>query len=295
MPALRAGAAGYLLKNAQPQELARAVRAAHAGEALLDPVVAARVVEALAGHAEPLDQLTPREREVLDPDRPRLPEQADRPRARARGEDGQDACRPRARQARRQRPDAGRGGRGAGRSRRPRSLVLGPIAPGRCDRSAPTVSACPLQSSPEPRAVSDSRSPVRSARATGRIVVDARDADALARAVDRLPGVVAIAGDVADDWHRGALVAAAGDRIDLLVNNASRSGRARSRPLAAYRIEELAARVRGERLRTARAGAGRRSRTLRLEPRSSTSARTPPSRRTRAGAATARPRPRSSS
>jgi two-component system, NarL family, response regulator LiaR len=65
LPALRAGAAGYLLKNAQPQELARAVRAAHAGEALLDPFVAARLVEALAGDPEPLDRLTPREREVL--------------------------------------------------------------------------------------------------------------------------------------------------------------------------------------------------------------------------------------
>jgi NarL family two-component system response regulator LiaR len=67
LPALRAGAAGYLLKNAQPQEIARAVRAAHAGEALLDPVVAARVVETLAaeGREEPLDRLTPREREVL--------------------------------------------------------------------------------------------------------------------------------------------------------------------------------------------------------------------------------------
>jgi DNA-binding NarL/FixJ family response regulator len=67
LPALRAGAAGYLLKNAQPQEIARAVHAAHAGEALIDPVVAARVVEALAaeGHEEPLDRLTPREREVL--------------------------------------------------------------------------------------------------------------------------------------------------------------------------------------------------------------------------------------
>ena len=65
LPALRAGAAGYLLKNAQPQELARAVRAAHAGEALLDPLVAARLVEALAGDPEPLDRLTPREREVL--------------------------------------------------------------------------------------------------------------------------------------------------------------------------------------------------------------------------------------
>jgi len=67
LPALRAGAAGYLLKNAQPQELARAVRAAHAGQALLDPVVAARLVETLAanGGVEPLDRLTPRERQVL--------------------------------------------------------------------------------------------------------------------------------------------------------------------------------------------------------------------------------------
>jgi DNA-binding NarL/FixJ family response regulator len=64
--ALRAGAAGYLLKNAPPPELARAVRAAHAGEALLDPVVAARLVETLAGDGDPLDRLTPREREVLE-------------------------------------------------------------------------------------------------------------------------------------------------------------------------------------------------------------------------------------
>jgi two-component system, NarL family, response regulator LiaR len=65
MPALRAGAAGYLLKNAQPQEVVRAVRAAHAGETQLDPVVAARLVESLAGRREPLELLTPREREVL--------------------------------------------------------------------------------------------------------------------------------------------------------------------------------------------------------------------------------------
>ncbi len=67
LPAIRAGAAGYLLKNAEPKELARAVRAAHAGEALLDPVVAARLVETLAadGGVDPIERLTPREREVL--------------------------------------------------------------------------------------------------------------------------------------------------------------------------------------------------------------------------------------
>src|SRR5688500_5851747 len=67
LPALRAGAAGYLLKNARPEELVRAVHAAHAGEALLDPVVAARLVETLAadGETDPIDRLTPREREVL--------------------------------------------------------------------------------------------------------------------------------------------------------------------------------------------------------------------------------------
>jgi two-component system, NarL family, response regulator LiaR len=68
LPAIQAGAAGYLLKDVQPQELARAVRAAHAGEALLDPGVAARVVEAIAQRPgeEPAENLTPRERQVLD-------------------------------------------------------------------------------------------------------------------------------------------------------------------------------------------------------------------------------------
>ena len=66
LPALRAGAAGYLLKNVQPQELAHAVRAAAVGETLIDPTVAARLVEALAEEApEEPAELTPREREVL--------------------------------------------------------------------------------------------------------------------------------------------------------------------------------------------------------------------------------------
>jgi NarL family two-component system response regulator LiaR len=68
LPAIRAGAAGYLLKNVQPQELARAVRAAHAGEALIDPAVAARLVDALAESRDggDADRLTPREQQVLD-------------------------------------------------------------------------------------------------------------------------------------------------------------------------------------------------------------------------------------
>jgi NarL family two-component system response regulator LiaR len=68
LPAIQAGAAGYLLKDVRPAELARAVRAAHAGEALLDPAVAARLVEAIAQAPgeEPVERLTPREREVLE-------------------------------------------------------------------------------------------------------------------------------------------------------------------------------------------------------------------------------------
>jgi DNA-binding NarL/FixJ family response regulator len=68
LAAIRAGAAGYLLKNVQPAELARAVRTAHAGGALLDPGVAARLVEAIAQPParDPAANLTRREREVLE-------------------------------------------------------------------------------------------------------------------------------------------------------------------------------------------------------------------------------------
>jgi two-component system, NarL family, response regulator LiaR len=72
LPALEAGAAGYLLKNSQPAELARAVRAAYAGDAIIDPTVAARLVHALsqrspaAAHDRAvLDDLTGREHDVL--------------------------------------------------------------------------------------------------------------------------------------------------------------------------------------------------------------------------------------
>jgi NarL family two-component system response regulator LiaR len=68
LPAIQAGAAGYLLKNAQPSELARAIRAAHDGDAVLDPTVAAQLVRAIADGSRLTkeDELTRREREVLE-------------------------------------------------------------------------------------------------------------------------------------------------------------------------------------------------------------------------------------
>jgi NAD(P)-dependent dehydrogenase (short-subunit alcohol dehydrogenase family) len=73
-----------------------------------------------------------------------------------------------------------------------------------------------------------------------RVVVDARGAGALERAVSGLDGVVAIAGDVANPEHRRALVEAAGARIDLLVNNAGVLGPSPQPPLATYPLAELA-------------------------------------------------------
>jgi DNA-binding NarL/FixJ family response regulator len=63
--ALRAGARGYLLKEAGPGELARAVRAVARGESVLDPKVAGQVIAGATGAPSPLDALTAREREVL--------------------------------------------------------------------------------------------------------------------------------------------------------------------------------------------------------------------------------------
>jgi DNA-binding NarL/FixJ family response regulator len=63
LPAVRAGVAGYLLKDVGPAELADALRAVHAGGAPLHPTVAATVMQSVV---EPVrDPLTPREREVL--------------------------------------------------------------------------------------------------------------------------------------------------------------------------------------------------------------------------------------
>jgi DNA-binding NarL/FixJ family response regulator len=70
--ALRAGASGFLLKDAAPTEIAAAIRAVASGEAWLDPAVTRRLIDEFNARPEPhaptpaeMAQLTPREREVL--------------------------------------------------------------------------------------------------------------------------------------------------------------------------------------------------------------------------------------
>jgi DNA-binding NarL/FixJ family response regulator len=70
--ALRAGASGFILKDANPTEIVNAIRAVFAGEAWLDPAVARRLIDDFAASPEPraptaeeMAELTPREREVL--------------------------------------------------------------------------------------------------------------------------------------------------------------------------------------------------------------------------------------
>ena len=74
------------------------------------------------------------------------------------------------------------------------------------------------------------------------LVIDARGGTELERAARELGAlteVVALAGDVADDWHRGALVDAAGEHVDLLVNNASTLGPSPQPPLGRYPLDVL--------------------------------------------------------
>jgi NarL family two-component system response regulator LiaR len=63
--ALQAGAIGYLLKDLSADELAQAIRAAHAGRATLSPEAAQALIETTNQPPEPGLALTEREREVL--------------------------------------------------------------------------------------------------------------------------------------------------------------------------------------------------------------------------------------
>lgn len=67
--ALRSGASGFLLKDAEPEHLIAAIRLVATGDSLLAPVATRRLIEARAARAESadatLDALTPRERDVF--------------------------------------------------------------------------------------------------------------------------------------------------------------------------------------------------------------------------------------
>jgi DNA-binding NarL/FixJ family response regulator len=65
--AVRAGAAGYLLKDVEPADIAAAIGAVHRGDAYLHPEAAAHVIAAVHHDGQPpgAEQLTPRERDVL--------------------------------------------------------------------------------------------------------------------------------------------------------------------------------------------------------------------------------------
>jgi NAD(P)-dependent dehydrogenase (short-subunit alcohol dehydrogenase family) len=74
------------------------------------------------------------------------------------------------------------------------------------------------------------------------LVLDARHVIPLERAareLGRLTEVAAVAGDVDDPAHRRALLAAAGDQVDVLVNNASALGPSPQPRLAVYPLQEL--------------------------------------------------------
>jgi len=67
--AMRAGARGYLIKGAEQDEIARAIHAVAAGEAIFGPGVAQRMLRFFAGVppvSEPFPELTTRERQILD-------------------------------------------------------------------------------------------------------------------------------------------------------------------------------------------------------------------------------------
>lgn len=70
--AVRAGAKGYLLKGAEQEEIARAIRAVASGEAIFGPQVTERVLAQLtadgprSGRPHPFPELSPREQEILD-------------------------------------------------------------------------------------------------------------------------------------------------------------------------------------------------------------------------------------
>ncbi len=140
--ALSAGASGFLLKDATPEEVVHAVRVVAAGEALLAPTVTARLVRefarrASAGRPRPelLTSLTQREVEVLRLVAAGLVERGARGAARDQPRDREDARQPDPDQARAARSRPARGRRLRGGLGDPRRLIA---------RTSPDVRASAL-------------------------------------------------------------------------------------------------------------------------------------------------------
>jgi len=140
--ALRAGASGFLLKDAGADELLHAVRVVADGEALLSPSITRRLIADYARRPPPSEQpaalaeLTPRELEGATPVRARPLERRDLARARARRGDREDPRRPRLPEARPARPGASGRARLRDRARHPRRSRIGGAAPFRRRRSS---------------------------------------------------------------------------------------------------------------------------------------------------------------
>ena len=123
VPALEAGATGYLLKDTPREELRRAVQAAHRGESVLAPSVTTRLVGQLRNPAQAQDALErPRARGALADRQGRDEPRRRRAPVHLRG-DGQDAPAPHLREARRERPRCG------GRRRRSSAACWGRTGP----------------------------------------------------------------------------------------------------------------------------------------------------------------------
>ena len=114
--ALRAGASGFMLKDAPPEEIAAAVRIVASGEALLAPAVTRSVIEEFARQPPAAAAAPPPRRRRADParargprpPRPRALEPRDLRAARDQRGDDEDARRPHPAEARPPRPRAGR-------------------------------------------------------------------------------------------------------------------------------------------------------------------------------------------
>ena len=248
LPAVRAGAVGYLLKDVAPQDLVSAIRTVHGGGTLLHPTVVEELVREVsrdgAARRRPT-RSTAREREVL----------ALIARGRANkaiafelgvaektvkthvsnilGKLGlTDRTQAALYAVREGLVDA-----------EPREAVLGPIPD--TGPAAPGVRVGVMASTAIITGASRGLG-LALARALAarqwRLVIDARGADALEAARRELAAhtdVTALVGDVADERHRRALVTAAGDRIDALVNNASILGPSPQPALDAYPLDVL--------------------------------------------------------